>query len=274
MREPVRQSDTAGSFVQLLDLVADAAQALETRPSAIGVGATGPVDTDHGTIENPYTLPPALNGDVVGIVEAATGTSCVVLNDADAMTLGEYWRGAGAGSRLCVGVTVGTGIGVGVVSNGAVVEGTAGRHAEAGHCIIDPSGPECVCGSRGCWEILSSGTAIGRAMSERTGEHWTGEAVSRAAKAGQPIALEVIDEAAHSFALGLVNVLAFFAPDTIVLGGGVMADWLLMEPVIRHTVSRRKLHGPEHTELRLAQLDWRAGTIGAAHAAMRKRTTL
>ena len=114
----------------------------------------------RGTINNPYTLPTWEDVPIVDFLVDRFGVPVSLENDADAAALGEYWQGAGRDvQRLCA-VTVGTGIGTAYILHGKIVRGNGGWHPEGGHMIIDPSGPQCYCGAKGCWESLASGSAI------------------------------------------------------------------------------------------------------------------
>jgi glucokinase len=254
-----------GDFGQLVAAVERAAGAAAGKtPGAIGIGATGPLDLAAGTIENPFTLPVELNGPVVEALSRHFGVPVVLLNDADAAALGEARAGVAKDAVLAVTVTLGTGMGVGVVRDGRVQLGAGAVHPEAGHHVIDPSGPECYCGARGCWESLASGSAIGRAM----GEGWTAAGVAEAARRGDARAGAVMERAADAIGLGLVNVIAFHAPEVIVLTGGVAASADLFLDRARGVVGRHPYLRPERTRIEPGRLGDRAGVLGAAFAAL------
>lgn len=250
------------TFAQLLKAIERANQGRD--PTAIGLAVTGPLNMAAGAIDNPFTLPPELNGPVVDAVRARFGCPTVLINDADAAALGEWWRGAGRGSEVEVCVTVGTGIGVGVVRDGCAQVGANLVHAEAGHHVIDPGGPECYCGARGCWEQLCAGPAIARAM----GDGWTAERVAESAHGGDRKAQAVMERAGESLGLGLVNVIAFHAPDTIVLTGSVMKSADLLVPPARSVLERAHYLHAERTQIKVGELGDHAGVLGAARAAL------
>jgi glucokinase len=253
------------------------------RLQAIGIGSTGPVDRDLGAIQNPYTLPTWENVNIVNLLHERFRVPVTIENDADAAALGESWRGAGQGlSRLCM-VTVGTGVGTAFIYDGRIYRGVGGAHCEGGHMILDPSGPECYCGAKGCWESLASGTAHGAYAREQAASHPTlmielaggdleridAATVAVAARRGDPLALGIIDRAAKYIALGLVNLIVLFLPDGIILTGGVMRSFDLMEARIRLVIARHNIMSPvDKVALRLAGLGQQAGMIGAARAAM------
>jgi glucokinase len=268
-----------GRMVQgVRELAAKAGDRIE----AVGIGVTGPVDPLTGIVDNPHTLggwPPT---DLRSPVEDAFGVPVAVDNDANVAAVGEGWIGAGRGARRLAMVTIGTGIGVAVVIDGAVQRATDGRHGEAGHMVLDPSGPECYCGARGCWESLASGTALGRAARERA---WSDDGLLRrlsdgdpdkidarllfqAAAAGDRAAAEVVDAAARHIGLGLVNLASTVMPDVFVLAGGVAAHLPVLSPVITDVLRRHAVMIPTEVPVVPAELGDDAGPIGAARLAL------
>ena len=126
--------------------------------TGIGLGCPGPFDETTGRIENFYTLPGWEGNDIVSPLVARFDTPVQLINDADAALLGEALAGAARGARVALMLTIGTGLGGAVLIDGAILRGAAREHPEIGHLIVDPSGPECYCGSRGCLESLAAGT--------------------------------------------------------------------------------------------------------------------
>ena len=260
----------------------------------IGVGATGPTDSARGLLINPGTLPEWLNVPVVDYLKSSFGVPACLDNDADAAALGEFWQGAAARQpgQPAVGrlyaITVGTGIGTAFILDGQVYRGAGGFHPEGGHQIVDPSGPACYCGAHGCWESLSSGTAIGRAARdallqtrsspkqpgeilralaegqvERVDAHLTAEA----ARQGDALALAVIERAAHAFSLGVFNILMLFFPEMIVLIGGVMRSIDLFMPALQQAMDAASQYIPvDRVSIQSARLGYYAGMYGAAYA--------
>ena len=155
---------------------------------AIGIGCAGPVNPFTGTIDNPYTLPTWDGVNITEPLQAEYGVPAVLENDADAAAMGEHWLGAGRGGRVVVMVTVGTGVGGAVIVDGEIYRGVDGAHPEIGHLGVDPAGPECYCGMRGCWESLATGPAIAAAaceqMPDRDPLSITGATVVADARAG------------------------------------------------------------------------------------------
>lgn len=271
--EPVERSAGAarGSFAQMTDLVSRLIARRAHPPDAIGLGATGPVDRRTGEIDNPYTLPPALQGPVVPVLSRAFGLPVVVENDADASALGESWRGAGRGYDAVVALTVGTGVGVGYVRGGRVSRGTLGAHGEAGHMLVDPAGPRCYCGARGCLESLASGSAIADRAREAgliDGPRQGAVDVHRLARAGDTTAAQIVEAARTALGLGAWNLAATLAPGVIVLAGNALGDPAVVRDHVAASLDRFTLSGPVRTELRSAGLGDLAGCVGAARAAL------
>jgi glucokinase len=208
----------------------------------IGIGSTGPLDTLRGLINNPYTLAGWSNVAIVERLSRAFGIPVRLENDADAAALGEYWQGAGQGASRLYAVTVGTGVGTSLIVDGRIYRGMDGSHPEGGHQLIDPDGPECYCGHRGCWESLISGPAIASqarnahdnvnllALAGGDPGRLDAGIVAEAARLGDPTAQAIIQKAARDFSLGIVNVISLFVPDVLVLSGGVMKSADLFLP--------------------------------------------
>jgi glucokinase len=207
------------------------------------------------------------------------GTQVKVVNDANAAAWGEYVSGAGKGAENMVYVTFSTGIGAGIVLDGNLLLGTHSFAGELGHTIIDPAGPLCSCGSRGCWETFASGTAIRESalrlmdsrpslISEIAGavnEAVSAKHVFEALRRDDPVAIEVIDRTIQYMALGLVNVIHTFNPDRIVIGGGVSKAGDLLFGELR-TKTRELVMEPYRNTFDIvpAGLNDDVGLVGAA----------
>ena len=230
----------------------------------IGIGATGPVDAVRGIINNPYTLKGWSNVPIVEKLNKTFHVPVRLENDADAAALGEYWQGAGREAKRLYAVTVGTGVGTSLIVDGKIYRGVDGAHPEGGHQLIDPNGPECYCGHRGCWESLISGSAI---SSHARGEtNMDAGSVAEAARAGDPAALSIMQKAARDFSLGIVNIISFFVPDVIVLSGGVMKSADLFLPTLEETLKTPNPMVPfDRVHILPAQLGYYAGLYGGAY---------
>jgi glucokinase len=182
-------------------------------------------------------------------------------NDATCAALAEWQRGAGMGSRDMWMVTLGTGIGGGLVSGGALQHGAHGHAGEVGHMVVQADGDACPCGQRGCWERYASGAGLSQLAGGLSGE----EVIIRA-RNGDADALKVLDTYSTWVALGLANIANMSDPDTIVIGGGVMENADILLPRIQERFATM-LYAPSHRVhpvLKSAQLGERAGAIGAA----------
>lgn len=248
----------------ILDAIASVVAALGASGLPVGVGLPGLVDRD-GCLRFAPNLPGVVDVAVRVELERRLGVPVAVDNDATAACWAERQLGAAAGCDDVVVVTLGTGIGGGVVSGGQLQRGANGFAGEIGHMVVDPDGPECPCGKRGCWERYASGSGLGRLARER-GFGETGEAVTAAAHRGDEAALKAMADFAWWVALGLVNLTYLLDPDLFVLGGGLIeADEVLMAPT--QEAFGALLAGAAfrpQVGLAAAQLGEHAGAIGAA----------
>jgi glucokinase len=197
--------------------------------------------------------------------------SVAMENDADAAALGEAGWGAGQNKSRLIYVTVGTGIGTGLVLDGELYRGVDQSHPEIGHHVIDPSGPLCLCGFRGCWESLAAGPAMVSWVENNMPKDYphrdnlTAKRICELAQDGDELARQAVEREARYLGLGLANLVTLFAPDAIVLGGSVMKSAPLFLEEIRETICRCcRLVPYEKTELTLASLGEDANLIGAA----------
>jgi len=252
----------------------------------IGIGSTGPLDRETGRIQNPYTLPTWEDVDIVSALSTRFSVPVALENDADTAALGEYWQGAGKGISRLLALTIGTGVGTAVILGGEVYRGWRGIHGEGGHHVVDPSGPLCYCGARGCMEILVAGPSIARLAQEAVAAASDGHRpawvpanlsdidarmVSQAARNGDPLASALMQSAASHIAVGLLNMITFFVPEVIVLSGSVMNDYDLFEPTIRSYLSQCSILVPSSSiNIVMAELGNDAGVYGAAYAILRE----
>jgi glucokinase len=268
---------------ELLDVLAGIVETLASevgRPGSIGIGAPGLVTLD-GLLRSSPNVPDAIELDIAGRLGAQLGRTVTVGNDATCAALAEWRGGAARDEDDVVLVTLGTGIGGGIVSGGRIVLGHHGFAGEFGHMAVDPNGPPCPCGQRGCWERYASGSGMARLarlaaaggglrrVVEIAGGEVAlvrGEHVQAAAEEGDAAALEVVDEFARWVAQGLVNLTNALDPAVFVLGGGLARGaHVYLEPIERWF--RALLYAPDrrpHPALRFAALGEHAGAIGAA----------
>lgn len=277
--QPIRGS--AAAILDLCELIDVLMADSEARISAIGLAVTGPVDLSSGVVDNPYTLAGWGPTDLVTPLRERFGLPVAIENDANAAALGEWWRGAGRNAARLAVVTIGTGIGVGLLINGTVQRKTDGSHGEAGHHLLDPNGPPCYCGARGCWEALAAGPAlVRRAMQAKAllapdglsadDPGGIADAVIKEAIAGEANAKAILDRMAHWIGVGLINTIAFFTPDTIVIGGGIGARcFSLMQPTINAVIRHHHKLVPTTVDVVPATAGDDAGLLGAAYGTVK-----
>jgi len=207
--------------------------------AGVGVACPGPLDPFTGIVGEVGTLPGWNGCDIVAELSREFGVRVVVENDADAAALAEARWGHAAQDGNLIYVTVSTGIGAGIILSGELYRGVGGAHPEIGHQVLDDSGPRCYCGARGCWESLASGPALEAWVREQrhNGSDLTAEQICALARSGDELARRAVQRESHYLGLGLANLITIFAPEVIVLGGGVMqsADLFLdgLRAVIR-----------------------------------------
>jgi glucokinase len=246
----------------------------------IGLGSPGPLDRKTGTVIETPNLG-WRNFPLRDLISNSIGLPAELDNDANCATIGEWWMGAGKGTRTLIGVTLGTGIGGGIVLDGRVFHGAADVAGEVGHMTIDSTGRKCKCGNYGCLEAYASGPAIAARALEglETGEtsllpslvggdlsRVTAETVYEAIIAGDLYAKEVMRETAKFLGAGLANLINLLNPEMVVISGGVTrAGEHLFEP-LRAQIRRRAFrHAEESCRIVSTELSGMAGVIGAAY---------
>lgn len=267
---------------QMMDAVG---RALASSPDAVGIGLGIPalVDSRSGVARSSVHLP--LEGvDLGAVARERFGLPVVVDNDANAAMACEHRHGAARGTSDAALLTIGTGIGGGLVLDGRLYRGANGFGAELGHMVVDLDGAPCSegCTGRGCLEAVASGSALARTGHAAAGRlpdsplgrarsdgAVTGRTVTEAALAGDPVALEIVDHAGRRLGAGLVSIVNALNPEVIVVGGGVMALGDLLLGPARAVVIERALR-PSREAVRIvpAQFGEDAGMLGAALLAM------
>jgi glucokinase len=254
--------DVPASVVEQLGEVAAEAIASCGPAVSIGIGVPGLYDPAGGTTRFLVNIPGPWAGQrVAGPVANATGLPTVLVNDARAFGLAELRLGAGRGAASMIGLTLGTGVGGVIAIDGKVHQGHDGTGGEIGHQTIDPDGPPCGCGNRGCVEAFARADRIAAACGTATAE----EAVARA-RAGNPQAVEGIARIGRYLGIGIANMVAVITPDRVVIGGGIGAGAtdLLFDPIWTELRRRVKTTSLDRVELVPAELGTWAGAIGAA----------
>jgi glucokinase len=282
-RIPTPQETDEKVTISALVEVIDGLRAARPQVEAIGVGAAGLVQWPAGLAiwapHNPYR-----DLQLRRLLHERTGLPTVVDNDANAAAWAEARFGAGTGSDHMILLTVGTGVGGGMVLGGRPYRGLSGLGAEFGHMIVAPDGAPCSCGSSGCLEAMVSGTALARmgreailsdpqgGLARRAGaEEVTGPMVFEAAKAGDPTARALFERMGFWLGVGIASLVTAFDPELVVVGGGLVATGdLLLEPA--RTSFKRYVFAPAYRTLPPvvpARLGPEAGLVGAATLALR-----
>jgi glucokinase len=266
-------TQTMGPWPEALALISkmlrSTAREANVTIAGIGVGSTGPLDPLSGKFENLDTIPQWSGASPVDDLAREFHVSVAMENDADAGALAEASWGAGRNKSRLIYVTIGTGIGGGIILDGHLYRGVAGAHPEIAHQVIDVNGPPCSCGLRGCWEPFASGPAMAKQMesqSEYTGRPGlTARHIYELAMAGDPLAGRAVERENFYLAIGLANLVNLFTPDAIILGGSIMKSAGIFLSNIRKIMEQGCRFVPlEKMELSLASLGDDANLIGAA----------
>ena len=254
--------------------------------NSVGIGTPGTANSATGVIEYSNNLG-FLNFPVVELMKTYIPKPCYVENDANAAAYGEYVAGAAKGANDAVCITLGTGVGGGIIINGKIYSGFNFAGAEIGHTVVDPNGPECTCGRKGCFEVFSSATGLIRMTKEameadKDSLIWKaseeeGKVSARTAfnamRMGDATAQAVIDKYIRYLACGITNTINIFQPDILCIGGGVCneGDPLLLplkEQVKKEVYTK---NSAKNTEIVIAKLGNDAGIIGAAFLGLNKQ---
>jgi glucokinase len=263
--------DYADGLERIANMLQNSARTFGVEISGIGIGSTGPVHPFTGEFGDVDFLPKWRGKNPVKDLAQIFDVRVAIENDGDAGALGEAGWGAGRNKERLIYVTIGTGIGGGIVLDGKLYRGVDQAHPEIGHQVLDPSGPLCSCGFRGCWESLAAGPAMVAWLEgakpadypHRTG--LTGKQICELAGEGDPLALSAVKREVNYLGLGLANLVNLFAPDAIVLSGSIMKSSSLFLGGIREVIRQGCRFVPfEKTELLLASLGENANLIGAA----------
>lgn len=236
--------------------------------TGIGIGSTGPLDPVTGELGEVDFLPHWRKQNPVQDLAQIFGVRVALENDADAGALGEAAWGAGQRASRLIYITVGTGIGGGIILDGHLYRGVDGAHPELGHHVIDSSGPFCSCGLRGCWEALAAGPAMVSWTQSQTpagDSYQTAKQICQLALEGDELASHAVEREAYYLGLGIANLINLLVPDRIVLSGSVMHSAPLFLNGIRRVVAQACRFVPcEKTEVTPASLGEDANLIGAA----------
>lgn len=247
----------------------------------IGMGSPGAVDRTSKTVTGAFNLNWADTQEVGSVIEKEVGIPFFIDNDANVAALGERWVGAGANNPDVVFVTLGTGVGGGVIADGNLIHGVAGAGGEIGHMIVDPeNGFTCTCGNKGCLETVASATGVvrvARQLAEQyegssaikaaidNGDTVTSKDIFIAAEDGDKFANSVVERVSRYLGLAAANISNILNPDSVVIGGGVSAAGeFLRSRVEKYFVTFAFPQVKKSTKIKIAELGNDAGIIGAA----------
>ena len=209
----------------------------------IGIGSPGSIEHSKGLVRFSPNFPGWIDVPLGPEIEKRVGVKISLENDANAFVMGEKWFGKGKGYTDIIGITLGTGVGGGVISNGRLLRGSTGIGAELGHIVVEPNGYLCGCGNHGCLETVASATGISRLAKEwkerypqNTLKDFSAKSVMDAARVQDPLGLKVLERVSTALGITIGNLIHIFNPQIIVIGGGVsLAGDVLLSAVKKRT---------------------------------------
>jgi glucokinase len=248
-------------------LLAGALAAAPGRVGGVGIASAGPIDLPGGTV-SPINITAWQDFPIVERVTAATGLAARLGGDGLCMALGERWRGAGRGAEFLLGIVVSTGIGGGLVLDGAPYDGRTGNAGHVGHVVVEPDGAPCTCGGRGCVETVASGPHLARWAHENgwdAAPDADAKELAEAAGRGDPVALQAFRRGTTALAMAIASAAAVCDLDLVVIGGGVAKSGaLLFDPLREALATYAGLDFLRGLRVLPAELGGDAGLVGAA----------
>lgn len=244
--------------------------------AGVGVGFAGPLDPETGMVFNPPNLPGWSDVPLGDILRHRLKMPVSLDNDANMVALGEYWKGAGRGARCLVCLTLGTGVGGGIVLNGRVWHGVDGIAGEIGHMTLIRNGRRCACGNRGCLEAYASSQGLVQTMQDtlkknrtRRQDKLTPERIGKLARSGDKLAGRAIKDTGVMLGIAIGSLANVLNPDVVVIGGGVSKLGELLLGPVRDETRKRAFHkAVEGLKIAKAELEDNAGALGAARSLM------
>lgn len=257
-----QQRGAAHILNRVNELYRELASQIQKVPHTVGIGTPGAISRRTGLLKNSNTV--CLNGQPIKTeLERLLGRTIEIQNDANCFAMAEALHGAGKGKNLVFGVIMGTGCGGGIVYKGEVITGPQAIAGEWGHTSIDPKGPACYCGQRGCVETYISGGGAEALYGERFGEKKTFAEIAGAYRAGEARAVDFMKDFFRHFGRSLANVIDILDPDVVVLGGGLSNFEALYTEGVEQ-VAKQVFSDSLETPIVKNQLGDSAGVIGAA----------
>ena len=258
--------------------------------SGIGIGIPGIIDVDKGILTQAPNISKVRNYPVKEKLthELGLAIDVTIENDANCAALGEWWLGAGKDTNSMIILTLGTGIGGGIILDGKLWRGVNGMGGEIGHMTIDPDGPKCNCGNYGCLESFASAEAIRRIVEQgltdknlktvlrdevkQTEKHDIPEIVGRAAKVGDRFALGIWESFGRALGIAIANLTNLLNVEMIIIGGGLSNSWDLFKDIVIKEAKSRGLRAPmENVKIRKCKLGDGAGLLGAGYLALKEK---
>jgi glucokinase len=278
-KQQTPKDDSPDAIVSALAGIADEWRKGDGGPIiAASVMVPGAVNAEQSVVLQAPNLPSLLNFKFKDVLQERLGWPVVLENDANAAAIGEMWLGAARGCSDVVSVTLGTGVGGGVVLDGKLWRGAHGSAGEIGHTTVDPfGGLKCKCGNTGCLELFASATAIARMAHEGLSRFpdstlhdgdISAEKVYAAGRTGDELALAVFQKAGRYLGVGLANLMSLIDPELIVISGGVVNGWDLFQASMYQEVSERAFRATsQQVKIARAECGDNAGLLGAARLA-------
>ncbi|HEX6285522.1 MAG TPA: ROK family protein [Pyrinomonadaceae bacterium] len=278
LKQPTPKGDSPDCVVNALVCAAQKWSNEGGRIVAASIMVPGTVNNDNAVVIQAPNLPALTNFPLKAVLEERVGWPVVLENDANAAAVGEMWLGAARGCRDVVSVTLGTGVGGGVILDGQLWRGAHGSAGEIGHTTVDPfSGLKCKCGNIGCLEMFASATAIVRMTRENlsrfpqsrlNSDELTAERVYSAGRDGDELALGVFKRFGTYLGIGLANLINIIDPEIIVIAGGAVNGWKLFADDMHREVNERAVRvTAQQVKIAAAECGDNAGLLGAARLA-------
>lgn len=286
-RDTPRTDDANDIITSITDDAEKCREAVKSQGDVLAIGTVvpGTVDVKRGIIRKAPNVTSLDGFSITKAIEHKLNLPCVLENDANAAAIGENWCGASEGVQSSICVTLGTGVGGGIIIDGKILRGIDGTAGEIGHICVEPFGAQCGCGSIGCVEQYSSATAVKRLALE-LGEKYPNSILSdkadftsleiyQAGKSGDELALEVFRQQGFYLGIALAGLVNVLNPEIIVIGGGAAAGWDLFLPSMIEQIKHRAYREPaERAKIVRAQLGDDAGILGAARLAFESISAL
>jgi glucokinase len=266
-QQPTPDGDAETVWAVAEALIADALEKAGGDVTGVGISSAGPIDLPNGTV-SPINITEWQHFPIVDRVTAVTGGPVRLGGDGLCMALGERWHGAGRGAHFLLGMVVSTGIGGGLVLDGAPYDGRTGNAGHIGHVVVDPDGVACTCGGRGCVETVASGPHLARWAHENgwdAAPDADAKELADAANRGDPIALQAFRRGTTALAMAIASAAAVCDLDLVVIGGGVAKSGaLLFDPLREALKTYAGLDFIRGLRVLPAELGGDAGLVGAA----------